>query len=538
MAAAALVVPYSTLKRENGRFGDPTGVITKTPSDYHRIVSPTLHIPSDTSLSIPVGLLACQRDPLLRTLETTIISASLLTPSPPPSVKKGGHTKQVKASSVPTFQHPVLQVVLHDTVLFPEGGGQPTDIGTLTSEDGVSWDIELVKRHGGVAVHYVKLAEGVSNVPDAFAPEKQVRLALGHAGFQRRLDHMSMHTSQHLLSSVIDTSLKLPTVTWSLTPWPAPAYIDLPRPLTAAEVSQVQDEVNRYVFEARRVYVEVDDLHSGQTGVDSGDGGATSRELGRGLPRDYTGGVHRMVIIEGVDRTPCCGTHLPDLSSLQLFLLPPPTTSSTTSSSSAGPSRHYFLAGPRLLNYLGSVQSLLTRSAGVLSCGPPELPERVALVVDESKRREKRVDDLERELAGVLGRQLAEEMVQWRDAGGEGEWVRCVSRTDDSPSAQTFLMAVTVAFAAARPAEQADAPHRYTFLLVSSPSSRTSSSTSIVMLFGNEEKRVKVVGDELKKQFKTLRGGGKGTRWSGKFVGVWLADREEKQALAVLSQSL
>jgi misacylated tRNA(Ala) deacylase len=82
---------------------------------------------------------------------------------------------------------------LHDTVLFPEGGGQPTDIGTLTSEDGVSWDIELVKRHGGVAVHYVKLAEGVNNVPDAFAQEKQVSLALGHVGFQRRLDHVSPH---------------------------------------------------------------------------------------------------------------------------------------------------------------------------------------------------------------------------------------------------------------------------------------------------------------------------------------------------------
>jgi misacylated tRNA(Ala) deacylase len=443
-------------------------------------------------------------------------------------------------------------------MLFPEGGGQPTDIGTLTLEDGVTWDVDLIKRHGGVAVHYIKLAEDVSDVPNTFAPGKQVSLELGHTGFQRRLDHvspvtfltftlsrlkqitiwgmrcsqMSMHTAQHLLSSVIDTSLKLPTVMWSLTPWPAPAYIDLPRPLTAAEVRQVQDEVNRYVFEGRRVHVEVDDLHAGQTGIDSGDVEASSRELGRGLPSDYTGGVHRMVIIEGVDRTPCCGTHLPSLSSLQLFLFP-----ASSSSSSAGPSRHYFLAGPRLLNHLGGVQSLLTRTAGVLSCGPPELPERVALVVEESKRREKRVEDLERELAGVLGRQLAEEMAQWRAAGGEGEWVRCINRTDDSPSAQAFLLAVTVAFAAAHPTEQTDALHRYTVLLVSSPSSQTSSSTTVVVLFGNEEKRVKVVGDELKKQFKTLKGGGKGNRWSGKFVGVWLADREGKAASAVLSQS-
>ncbi|KAI0307089.1 hypothetical protein B0F90DRAFT_1622851 [Multifurca ochricompacta] len=513
VAAPALVLPISSPP--------------KTPSDYHRILSSTLSIPSDSSTTIPVGLLACQRDPLLRSLETTIVSASILEPSCTPSTKKGGHTKQAKATSVPIFHHTVLRIILHDTVLFPEGGGQPTDIGTLTSEDGVTWDVELVKRHGGVAVHYLKLEEGISDVPHVFAPGKQVKLKLGH---ERRLDHMSMHTAQHLLSSVIETSLKVPTLAWSLTAWPSPAYIDLPRSLTAAEVAQVQDEVNRYVFEGRRVYVEVDELHTGQTGIDSGDSEAHSRELGRGLPSDYTGGVHRMVIIEGIDRTPCCGTHLPSLSSLRLFLAPAPA------SSSSGPSRHYFLAGPRLLDHLGIVQSLLTRTASVLSCGPPEMPDRVALLVDESKRREKRIDDLERELAGILGRQLAEEMVQWRIAGGEGEWVRCVNRIDDSPTAQAFLQAITLAFTA-HLKEQTDMICQHTLLLLSSPSSQTASSTTVVMLFGGEEKRVKAVGDELKKQFKTLKGGGKGTRWSGKFLGVWLTDREGKAASTLLSQS-
>jgi misacylated tRNA(Ala) deacylase len=341
---------------------------------------------------------------------------------------------------------------------------------------------------------------------------------------------MSLHTAQHLLSSVIDTSLKVPTLTWSLTPWPSPAYIDLSRPLTAAEISQVQDQVNCHVFEGRRVHVEVDELQEGQVGIDLGQPVASSRELGRGLPTDYSGGVHRMVIIDGIDRTPCCGTHLPTLSTLQLFLFPSPTSSSATSF------RHYFLAGPRLLNHLGSVQALLTRTAGALSCGAPETPERVTLVVEESKRREKRVDDLERELASSLGRQLAEEMAQWRAAGGEGEWTRCLSRTDDSQTARAFLQAVILAFTAYVP-EQAETTCQFMLLLVSSPSSQTPSSTSVVMLFGSEENRVKTVSDELKKQFKTLKGGGKGSRWSGKFVGVWLADREGKTASTLLSQT-
>lgn len=99
----------------------------------------------------------------------------------------------------------------------------------LTSEDGVIWKIELVKQQGNVAVHYVEPAEEISDVPNIFCLGKRVNLAFGHTGFQRRLDHvspppflaitlschpqMSLHTAQHLLSSVIDTGLKVPTLT-------------------------------------------------------------------------------------------------------------------------------------------------------------------------------------------------------------------------------------------------------------------------------------------------------------------------------------
>ena len=50
-----------------------TFVASTTPPDYHRIVSPTLSIPSDPRISVPVGLLACQRTVLsLFFLERTL----------------------------------------------------------------------------------------------------------------------------------------------------------------------------------------------------------------------------------------------------------------------------------------------------------------------------------------------------------------------------------------------------------------------------------------------------------------------------------
>ena len=221
---------------------------------------------------------------------------------------------------------------------------------------------------------------------------------------------MSLHTAQHLLSSVIDTTLKALTFTGSLTPWPSPAYIDLPRPLTAAEISRVQDRVNHHVLEGRRVHVEVDKLRAGQAGIDPGEPPAlSSRELGRGLPADYSGGVHRMMIIEGIDRTPCCGTHLPTLSTLQLFLFPTPTSTSSTSF------RHFFLVGPRLLNHLASVQALLARRRAFFPAVPrtPQSALPSSSMRANDGTRERRVEDLERELAGSLA------------VGSRKKWLNC-----------------------------------------------------------------------------------------------------------------
>lgn len=347
---------------------------------------------------------------------------------------------------------------------------------------------------------------------------------------------MSMHTVQHLLSAVLESRLSLPTLAWSLTTYPSPSYVDLPRALTAEETTLIQDECNRYVFEGRRVHIEVQELQPNQKGIPSSDDTPANREFGRGLPSDYVGGggVHRVVVIDGVDRNPCCGTHLPTLSSLQLFLLPPPAAGSSA------PVRHYFLSGPRLLNHLGTVQSLLTRTAGLLSCGVADTPDRVALAMEESKKREKRMDDVEKELADAIGRQLVDEMLEWEktedNATSGKEWTKLIGRTDDSPtSALSFLQAFTFAFLVHLPSGE---QHKYTILLTSSPSSQTTSSTTVVMVFGSEDKRVKEVGEELKKQFKTLKGGGKGVRWSGKSTGVWLAEREGKAAASALIQSV
>lgn len=132
-------------------------------------------------------------DPLLRELTTTVVSCRQAQAVPQPKRAK----KEKSAAPV----EPLIELILHDTVLFPEGGGQPSDIGILTSADGQTWQVQEVKRHGGHAVHYVKVeGRGVDVALEAFTIGSLVGVALGEAGLYRRLDHVRLFPTcrQHI----------------------------------------------------------------------------------------------------------------------------------------------------------------------------------------------------------------------------------------------------------------------------------------------------------------------------------------------------
>ena len=113
---------------------------------------------------------------------------------------------------------------------------------------------------------------------------------------------MTLHTSQHLLSAILERRLQLPTLSWSLTACPSPCYVEIPRGLTPEEVASIQDETNALVFEGRKVHVEVEELNPDNVpGVARMENG---KSVGKALPADYTGGVKRIVVIDGVDRNP------------------------------------------------------------------------------------------------------------------------------------------------------------------------------------------------------------------------------------------
>lgn len=222
----------------------------------------------------------------------------------------------------------------------------------------------------------------------------------------------------------------------------------------------------------------------------------------------------------------CCGTHLPSLHNLQLFLLPQTESLARGSTST---SRLFFLCGPRLHAHLASSHNLLTSTAGIMSCGPALVPERVQQVVEERKRADKRAEDLESELARVIARSLHDEahgrVVDSTEAQGR-PFVKYYHRSDDPASALGILQAISSNYVSISSGTETASPVKsYIIVLTSSPTVQTSTSISTVLLLSSDEKLVKTVGDALKSKL-SVKGGGKGIRWSGKWSGVWKYAKE------------
>ncbi|GLG96002.1 Alanyl-trna editing protein aarsd1 [Gryllus bimaculatus] len=209
---------------------------------------------------------ACQRDSFLKEFKSTVLSC---TPSELETTVNG------KKEIVKGYE-----VILDDTILFPEGGGQPCDQGLLG-------DVEVIQvtRRGTQAVHFA-----VQPVPEGSVVDQ-------HLDWNRRLDHMQQHSGQHLISALGETVFKYPTTSWWL--GTDTSYIELDTSsLTQSEVDEWEKLANEKIRAALPVAVTVYER----------DDPSLSEAHTRGLPDDHVGPV-RVITIDGVDTNMCCGTH-------------------------------------------------------------------------------------------------------------------------------------------------------------------------------------------------------------------------------------
>lgn len=259
---------------------------------------------------------ACQQDSFLRELRTQVVSCR----------------------SSKLADQAAYEVVLEDTILFPEGGGQPDDRGTI---NGV--EVIRVVRQGGRAIHYIP-----EPIPEAIEVELVV-------DWSRRFDHMQQHSGQHLVSAIIENKLGYETTSWEL--GKLRSHIELNcKKLTAEEMEWIETTANEIIRNNTPVIVHIypDATSAKQENAST-----------RGLPDDHEGPV-RVIEIPGIDRNMCCGTHVTNLSQVQVIKLYPETESMR------GGTRLFFLAGNRVLKYLGKALDNERTLTKMLSVGPDD----------------------------------------------------------------------------------------------------------------------------------------------------------------------
>lgn len=193
-----------------------------------------------------------------------------------------------------------FDVICEDTILFPEGGGQPWDMGFLNEHV-----VTRVLRKGSQAVHRVEVTGELG-----FAPGDSVQQKLD---WDRRHNHMQQHSGQHLLSALFEQDYLYATKSWWLGTDTSYIELDSKIPITAAEIQDIEDRCNAYIAQALPVTVSVFESLSVITSEDV-------KRATRGLPADHVGQI-RVINIEGVDSNLCCGTHVTNLAQLQSIKL-------------------------------------------------------------------------------------------------------------------------------------------------------------------------------------------------------------------------
>ena len=167
-------------------------------------------------------------------------------------------------------------VVLDKTAFFPEGGGQPCDLGTLG------------------AAHVTDVhTDGTTVTHTTDAPLEPGAQVTGRIDWPRRLDAMQQHTGEHILSGALHRLFGAENVGFHIgSPY---VRMDTSIPLTAAQLARAEAEANAAVRADTPVHCYIPDA-------------ATLAATEYRSKKELEGPVR--LVEAGGDCCACCGTHL------------------------------------------------------------------------------------------------------------------------------------------------------------------------------------------------------------------------------------
>lgn len=418
-----------------------------------------------------VGALACQKNSFLKTFTTTVVSCNEYLPI---ATSKDKQNKNLK-KAVPEPKEKLYAVELEDTILFPEGGGQPHDLGFFTVSGAEKIPVNQVLRDKLAAVH-------VTLTPVPVGAEVTLEV-----DWERRLDIMQQHTGQHLLSAVLDT-YDLETLSWSM--GNPVNYLEIPRKLEDSEIEEITAKINEIIVQNKPIEVHTPD----KDGHDID----TSH-----IPDDYdlSQGIIRVVKIGDIDANPCCGTHLTATGQIQAISLLHQTKIR------GGNSRLHFACGSRVSALLLSYHKILKDVSGMqLSCQIEEVNDKVGELLQNFRKLQSRESNLLKELASMKAAELFSVLEK-----GDSDIVS-VYREDSSPEYLSQVQKELTTLVNTK-VDSGVSLDKFTLILINGD--YKSGLGGMVKVSGPKAEQVQA---DLKTLLSNMKGGGRGTTFQGKIT--------------------
>ena len=263
-------------------------------------------------------------------------------------------------------------VLLDRTAFYPEGGGQPSDRGTLN-------------RVAVVDVQTREADDEVLHILSAPLAEDEVTGTVDHA---RRFDLMQQHTGQHILSQAFIHTANAETISFHLNPDPneGALTIDLnTATVTPPEIDRAEDFANTIVYENRPViarFVNDEDLPA----------------LPLRKPPQVDQAI-RIVEIQGFDWSACGGTHVARTGEVGLIKI-------VKLEKRGAETRVEFRCGHRALIDYRRKHQLISQVASDLTIGFWELDQAIGRMQAEAKAARKQLAEAEARLQQVEAREL------------------------------------------------------------------------------------------------------------------------------------
>ena len=286
------------------------------------------------------------------------------------------------ASAPEAAQGSEVAVVLNQTPFYGESGGQVGDTGVITGPDGLRINItDTQKKLGDLFVHLGVVETGIARVDAA------VVATVDHA---RRTGIRAHHSATHLLHEALRRELGTHVAQKGSLNAPDRLRFDVsqPRPITAAELTRVEAEVNARIRENSEVTTR---LMTPEAAVETGAMALFGEKYGDEVR------VVSMGVPEG-NKTAwsielCGGTHVRRTGDIGYFRI------LSEAAVAAGVRRIEAVTGAAAEALVFETQNRLNEAAGALRTAPADVTERIVSLLDERRKLESTIGDLRRQLA-------------------------------------------------------------------------------------------------------------------------------------------